>query len=242
MSAKELFANWAPRSSPWSRFAKPVLFAEMKVHRGERQIEKPPAWDASWAATSPPKMCVIVDLPGADAVHYGLALARVGYRPVPLFNACSGPHEVVPQAAIARALAAGAAELEQLALAPDSPPAFLLDSRRAGPAWIETSSFDNRWPVFADDLPSPDFMRARGIESAVLVRDGTLRMAPDLAAVLNGWAKAGILLRGMTLDDAGPIEIAVPRSSRVGRLLRRWSAALRPRGPFGGYGGRLTHG
>jgi hypothetical protein len=36
-----------------------------------------------------------VDLPGADSVEVGFALAAVGFRPVPLYNASPGPEEVV---------------------------------------------------------------------------------------------------------------------------------------------------
>ena len=48
------------------------------------------------------KFVLIADLPGEDAVHLGLALASRGYRPVPLFNACTGPGELINQLPITR--------------------------------------------------------------------------------------------------------------------------------------------
>jgi hypothetical protein len=71
-----------------------------------------------------------VDLPGAEAVAMGVALAGHGFRPVPLFNGTSGPHEVIEVYPIVRALAAWARTMQTQRLLPDAPPAFLLDSRR----------------------------------------------------------------------------------------------------------------
>ena len=73
---------------------------------------------------------MVVDLPGAEAVHAGLLLAERGFWPVPLFNGTSGPMPVIDILPITRALAGGVERLRQRAIAADGAPAFLLDSRR----------------------------------------------------------------------------------------------------------------
>ena len=47
--------------------------------------------DASWIPPAEDNVAVVLDLPGADGVWTGVALAARGYRPVPLYNAVPGP-------------------------------------------------------------------------------------------------------------------------------------------------------
>ena len=54
---------------------------------------------------------IVVDLPGAEAVYAGLALAARGFRPIPLFNGTSGPSEVIDVLPISRALAGGVEQI-----------------------------------------------------------------------------------------------------------------------------------
>src|SRR4051812_27302380 len=111
MHREEVLASWVPPDAVWSRWARPVLFAQMS----ESEVEPPAGepWRAlavDWAP-APGDTLAVVDLPGAESVWMGLALAGRGYRPVPLFNACTGPCEVIDQAGILTALRMGAAYL-----------------------------------------------------------------------------------------------------------------------------------
>ncbi len=100
---EQLFNTWAAPSSPWSAWAKPVLFAGMN----ERLLGDGPTAtnkadealrveaDEVPAASPQDPMAVVVDLPGAASIQMGVALAKLGYRPVPLFNGCDGPNAVI---------------------------------------------------------------------------------------------------------------------------------------------------
>src|SRR5947209_15400589 len=89
MDRMELFETWAPRSSPWSAWAKPVLFAHLPRPLPLAQVV--PAYDLSEVPPVRDRWAIVVEMSGVESVAIGLALARVGYRPVPVFNACPPP-------------------------------------------------------------------------------------------------------------------------------------------------------
>src|SRR5947209_15886262 len=132
MEKEELFELWAPRGSPWAAWAKPVLFAHLP--RPLLTVEVPPR-DVSWAPPAAERWGIVVDLPGAESVAAGLALAAVGYRPVPVFNACPPPVEaaqwaVVDVDPILAALVHGAPRLQAGTLPENGPPRLLVEAQR----------------------------------------------------------------------------------------------------------------
>src|SRR5437868_9305632 len=93
LTRAQAFELWAPSSSPWSAWAKPVLFAHLP-HVLDLAPSPAPAPDvSSWAPSADGRSIVVVDLPGARSVRIGEALIGAGFRPVPLFNAVPGPIE-----------------------------------------------------------------------------------------------------------------------------------------------------
>src|SRR5271165_6864710 len=91
MTKHSIFDAWAPPSAIWSRWAKPVLFSQMdSIARDEKMAPELPV-DVKWAVDSDRTTAIVVDLPGAQGVSVALSLAAIGYRPVPLFNACPAP-------------------------------------------------------------------------------------------------------------------------------------------------------
>jgi len=243
MDAFELFEVWAPRGAVWSRWAKPVLFAEMGTVT-DFGVEEGPLPALNLPAD--PGRAVVLDLPGADSVQLGLSLARDGCRPVPLFNSTPGPAgppgggAVIDLRPVMEWLMRGQRYLPQAALADDSPPAFLLDSRRQQveprPA---PGRFDNRWLVIPQDFPSAGLLKSRGIERAVLVQEGgRAQPSEDLAHVLLRWQEGGIGLSLLDRQSAGePQALQVERPSRFKAL---WYCALASigfrRNSAGGFG------
>jgi hypothetical protein len=300
MSPSELFDIWAPPAAPWSRWAKPVLFAELDAAPGIGvDLGALPAASLS----IPQPSAIVVDLPSAESVRMGLALARLeslkpqtcgqqikfsagslpsgfkdstergagkesgnragrimklkadfglkraslGYRPVPLFNGARGPRPLLNLAAaivdnepIVAWLTLGAELLVQPGLPDEAPPAFLLDARRKPEALAPAPGrFDNRWIVFPQDFPSANFLRAHGIQQALLLQSEPERPPQaDLAHVLRRWQEAGMSLFVGRPDDPNP-----PRPLQVARPSRfRWlwygalaAAGLR-RNSAGGFG------
>jgi hypothetical protein len=133
MTKQSLFEAWAPPGSIWSRWAKPVLFSQMdSIARDENVAPELPV-DVSWAVDSDRATAIVVDLPGAQGVKVALSLAAIGYRPVPLYNACPAPAgdtALVDVRPILTALASAASSLQSLGLPDGAPPVFLLDANR----------------------------------------------------------------------------------------------------------------
>lgn len=195
--SRRIFEAWAPPDAPWSDWAKPVVFQYIP---DELTASVPWDGDRSLLPHAGERLAVVVDLPGVDSVRCGLALARRGFAPVPLYNCTRGEgRELVRIESIVQALSVGAAELSEAPRSPESPPAFLIDSSRLeGDPVPET--FDNRWMVFPQDFPSARRLLAGGISQVLVVRmDDHLR--PDLRAVLRLWQRGGIECQLLRLPD-----------------------------------------
>jgi hypothetical protein len=239
---EDVFVAWAPPSAAWSLWVKPVPFAQMPddiESTAPARSDTVSQCDVSWASSLNRNALIVVDLPGEESVHVGMALARHGYRPVPLFNACTGPRELVDQRRIQAALHDSAAQLQALPLLADAPPAFLLDELRAmtvRPA--QAGAFDNRWRVYAEDFPTVDTLKARGVIKAILVQHRRQPLARDLHMVLWLWERAGIAMALKEIDDtAAPRPMTLPRPWWLQRFFERllqWMGVRRR--PAGGFG------
>ena len=246
MDRIQLFESWAPATSPWSPWAKPVLFAEMGAG--------PPT---NMAPTDAPKLdirqdshtAIVVDLPGANAVRTGLALAGDGYRPVPLFNGTRGaslgpnPLALVDVEPIITELWQGAQVLSRTTLAPTAPPAFLLDANRQAPrASFSPGRYDNCWLVFPQDFPSAAFLRSQDIKRVLLLQhQGNDVPASDLAHVLLRWRQAGLELFWSDPAGGGVAQsLLVRQPSRFRALWQRaFALAGLRRNTAGGFGSMI---
>ncbi len=133
MSKQSIFDAWAPPSAIWSRWAKPVLFSQMDSITRDENTAPELAVDVSWAVDPDRATAMVVDLPGAQGVSMAMSLAAIGYRPVPLYNACPAPAGDTALVVVRRimiALASAASSLQSFGLADEAPPAFLLDAMR----------------------------------------------------------------------------------------------------------------
>ncbi len=247
MDRRGVFEVWAPPQARWSPWAKPVLFAHLDDIEGMPHTDIPEI-TFPFDRTKAGGTALVVDLPGLESVGLGLELARLGYRPVPVFNACPNPSrfleevlsEVVPATLLLPALVQAADRLKSIDLPEDSAPAFLLDANRlAGGKRIVPGWFDNRWVVFATDLPSALFLVRHQITAVELIHRGV--PGEDVLDVLRTWNRAGIPLRHTDLDQPGPPRpLALPAAwfwglSRFARHL--WALFNLRRNPRGGYGG-----
>jgi hypothetical protein len=226
MTAEECFDVWAPVDAPWSLWAKPSLFAQLEGLGLGGSLQGGPTQplDLFWAPDAGGRTAIVVDLPGAESVAWGVGLARRGYRPVPLFNTSFGPAAVVDATPIARELVSGAEALRGVTIRRDAPPAFLLDSGRMMPVVPPApGKFDNRWVVFPQDFPSGAHLRSTGVSEVLLLHDER-GLQEDLAHVLLRWQQLGIRLTAAGRADAGQareLEVKPPSMFR-----RAWYRAL----------------
>jgi hypothetical protein len=220
MTNEEIYEIWRPASSPWGQWVKPVVFPFLKPEahgRDEYSVQ-------DWHVMLCPDTAVIVDLPGAEGVSAAVAMARAGYRPVLVYNACpnasfdagspefgpmrntqsTSPPVVVDMSSILTALCATTKELASLRLSEQAPPVFLLDGNRRGfPG--EAGWFDNRSFVASSDFPSADYFRRHGISRLLLVQP-TSGINTDLLHVLLRLQR-----EGMTVAMQAPWEPWTPR-------------------------------
>jgi hypothetical protein len=251
MNNEEIFTAWAPDESPWSRWAKPILFAHLDLTSPHIPISEK-ATDVHWAPNPSEKMALVLDLPGAEGVLTGVSLATKGYRLVPLYNALPVPFgystvdlltgkgiaavDVLPTIA---ALRNSAEQMARLTLPLDAPPAFLLDSNRQGDGRkMEPDEFDNRSISFATDFPSAHFLASQGIERVLLVQNKSLVPQSDLAHTLCRWQDQGVKIEALRLDIAARPEIIhIARPSWFGAMFQRALASIGfRRAKSGGFG------
>ena len=228
----EAYKAWAPDGVLWSQWAKPVLFANMQS-KCDGGLNVP---ELGWIKRVDFSTAVIVDLPYVAGVLEGLALARLGFRPVPLYNGVCGPSdmkEVVTAAGIVDALSRSAAELSAMDIRRDAPPAFMLDWTRMAGLGTEPRTYDNRWSVFPQDMPSASCLLANRITS-VIVRTPNIQI--DLGHILYRYQEQGITV--YINDGSGKRRAEVHRPSRFKGVFYRFGVAFGlKRNSAGGFGG-----
>jgi hypothetical protein len=222
MTNESIYDVWRPVDSPWARWVKPVVFPFLRpVDHGAGKYSV-----QDWQVTFQSDTAIIADLRGAEGISAGIALARAGYLPVLVYNACptgtsdnvrpeivsaqnSGaiiPPAVVDMTSILAALCATTQDLVSLNLASQAPPVFLLDANRRGlgipygPGW-----FDNRSFVTPADFPSAEYFQSHGISRVILVQ-ATRDINVDLSQVL-----LGLQSHRMTIATQAPWQPWSPR-------------------------------
>lgn len=186
-----VYQAWTPPDAFWAQWVKPVLFANPNIARFRETTYQS---QSDWRSIPRSGAALILDLPGSAGVFEGLALARLGFLPVPLYNGVNdnSGSMAVDVRPIVHALFKGAAQLRQYPLPPNAPPVFLLDaSRMNGSSGRHAGLFDNRWCVFPQDMPSASVFLQRGIRK-IIVRSNSERIRADLAHVLRRYQEQGL--------------------------------------------------
>ena len=228
MSQQMMFDAWIPTDSPWSTWAKPVVFASMRFPSRDDlervSLDTTPQW--SWLPEGPrhtPGIAWIVDLDGEMAVLTGAFMATRGYRPVPLFNgapAPAGTRAAIDTSKMEHLLANLADDLERAnadVILPDAPPVFLLDRRRMQGSTPPPGHYDNRWMTFPQDFPSARYLLEHGIHKAVVIQERDHQPTEDLRHVLLRWQQAGVEIERMAITGSAepePITVRAPNRFR----------------------------
>jgi hypothetical protein len=247
VNREEALMIWAPQNSLWSSWTKPVLFSFMSDPLPEQAASVDHAWNAETSRDT----AIIVELLGAETVVAGLHLARFGYRPVPLFNACplaldiapfefplGEPPPLVDVASIVHAMESYTSALGSINLPDAAPPAFLLDANRSqGPLFPPVGAFDNRSIVRESDLPNGEELKRGGIRRVILVRE-TDTLACDLYRILRSWQSDGLQVQTQAYAQVwSPVDYVVksrnPLSDLLDKVLMWVSFRTNSLGSFG---------
>lgn len=246
MKAEDVHAWWAPDDASWVEWVKPVTFACMRERVKCRPLTRRAAWLAAQQLAPLGDLshtAVVVDLPSAEAVWVGLALADHGVRPIPLYNAVDHEAALVDVRPIMAALID--ATQSEAVLPVHAPPAFLLDSERMKAASVGSArpAYDNRWVCRAVDFPSAALLTERGVRRVLLIQDRIARPAADLEPILLAWQGAGLPMWRLARSEAGPAApFCLAASTWPVRFLRWWMRTGVRRRRDGAYGRMLGQG
>jgi len=191
MTGREAFEIWAPAGKQWVDWVRPVPFIGVQAGTKTYQISgaNVPVFEFPVQKSV---QAVIVDLPGAESVMAGIALAKLGYRPVPIYNGTieqPGARATVDNQSVGMALLWGAEYLLQIPIHENAPPAFLTDSNRMHRFKMEASLFDNSWDVYPQDLPSAEYFLEKGIHKIIILGEALSR---DLQKILYDFQRKKI--------------------------------------------------
>lgn len=192
MTVKEIYRIWAPLGRKWVDWVRPVPFAMLGEHSrqyGYLELTIPRINPLPQAYAD---AAIIVDLPGDESVEEGIALAGIGYRPIPIYNGTieqAGARATVDNHSVGVALCRGAEKLREMEISDDALPAFLTDSNRMNRFKMEAGLFDNSWDVYAQDLPTAEYFLNEGIHKIIVVSDD---ISKDLKKILYEFQKKKI--------------------------------------------------
>lgn len=194
MTGKQIYKIWAPAGAAWTRWVRPVAFVSIDDSLKTIAIHNVTPPPLNYINQSLTDTAIIVDLPNYDSVMEGVALAGIGFRPIPLYNGTNEPagaRALVDNHGIKRALVWGALKLKNIEIAANASPAFLLDSNRMHRFKMSVSVFDNSWDLYDQDIPSAEYFLDHGIRN-IIVRSE--RIHSDLNKILYKFQKKGITI------------------------------------------------
>lgn len=192
MTNKEIYKIWAPVGKKWIDWVRPVPFVEMTEYSKTYKLSSFTTPVIDFMEDRWKDAAIIVDLPGAESVEEGITLAKLGYRPIPIYNGTieqQGARATVDNQTIGIALEWGASELDKIKISDDALPAFLLDSNRMHRFKMEEALFDNSWDVYPQDIPSAEYFINNGICKIIIIGE---KVSKDLKKILYKFQKKNI--------------------------------------------------
>lgn len=191
MIGKEIYKIYSPAGAKWTEWIRPVPFVAIDAYN-----RKPTAdWldrKAMFLKQYEQDTAIFIDLPGKESIELSIDLARIGYRPIPLFNGTDeqqGSQATTDTYLIESCLINGSEKLKNIQLKNDANPAFLLDSFRTNRYRSKESIFDNSWDLYKHDIPSLEYFKENGISKIIVVGKGIQR---DLRKIFLKFQNAGI--------------------------------------------------
>ena len=191
MRGKEIYKIYAPVGAKWTDWIRPVPFVAIDTYNRnpigdwlDRKVMFLKQYQRDTA--------IFIDLPGKESIELGIDLARMGYRPIPVFNGTDeqqGSQATTNTCLIEGCLINGSEKLKNIQLKNDANPAFLLDSYRTNRYRAKESIFDNSWDLYKQDIPSSEYFKQNGITKIIVVGDTIQR---DLKKIFLRFQDHGI--------------------------------------------------
>jgi hypothetical protein len=192
MIGRDIFNIWAPRGAKWVEWVRPVPFVAINEDFKSYDVCEFIIPNITYINEVLRDTAIIVDLSDDEGIKEGIALAKIGFRPIPLYNGTEpqeGAMATIDNNVIEFGLIKGAMELQKITISNDAPPAFLLDSDRMHRYRMNESIFDNSWDIYPQDIPSAKYFLENGIDKIMVVGE---KMQKDLKRILYKFQKEGI--------------------------------------------------
>lgn len=171
MRGKEIYKIYAPIGAKWIEWIRPVPFVAINTYNREptgNWVDR----KAMFLEQYQQDTAIFIDLPGKESIELGIDLARIGYRPIPLFNGTDeqqGSQATTDTYLVESCLINGSEKLKNIQLKNDANPVFLLDSSRTNRYRAKESIFDNSWDLYRQDIPSFEYFKQSGIRKIIVV-------------------------------------------------------------------------
>ena len=189
MKAKEVYKIWYEKGGIWKGWIRPVPFIGIDTPKENLEIIDYHIPKIKYINKMFHDTAIIIDESGVDSIEEGIALASLGYIPIPIFNGTNPSihsKATTNNSIIEPLLIWGALILKEIKLNKDNPPVFLLDSNRLHRYKITSSIFDNSWDVYSQDLPTHHYFKKNNI-TKIIVRSNQLNK--DLKKILYQYQK-----------------------------------------------------
>ncbi len=209
---REVYKIWAPADKKWVDWVRPVPFVELKTQTKAYEVSDLTIPVLCGIEEYEKNAAILVDLPDVESVKAGLALAKIGYRPIPIYNGTieqRGARATTDNQSVGIGLQWGAKALEEMTLKEDASPAFLVDSGRLSRFKLTESVFDNSWDVYPQDLPSGNYFRNNGIEKIIVIGTSISR---DLKKLLYDYQRKSVEIY-FTNGYEHPKKVIIPKES-----------------------------
>ncbi len=214
MTNKELFKIWTSPNNIWTNWVRPTPFVSItnKLLSIPITFNLPPIIYVN-ELTNIKNTAIIVDLPNIESVEEGIALSKLGFIPIPIYNGTieqKNAIATVDNTSIQIGLLQGAYKLKDCKNLDTASPAFLLDSNRTNRFKMNISIFDNSWDIYPQDLPSADFLIKKGI-SKIIVK--CVSVQNDLNKILYTFQEKGLKIFCTDGYDI-PYEIIIKKKNK----------------------------
>ncbi len=216
MTRKDIYKIWAPYGKKWVDWVRPVPFINIDETKEFHDFINYHLPIINYSHYLNPDTAIIVDIPGTESIQEGISLAKLGYRPIPVFNGTNpqaGTITTTNNEFIEPLLIWGALELQNINIKDDAPPAFLLDTNRLNRYKSHISLFDNSWDIYHQDLPSPNYFLQNNITKIIVRSD---KLQKDLGKILYKHQQNNIqILLTNGYENPKEIKIKKPKTKDI---------------------------
>ena len=159
---------------------------------------------------------IIVDMSGSESIKEGIALAKKGLVPIPVYNGVrqqEGSLSTVDNKIVQACLIKGAELLRNIEPKKDACPAFLLDSDRKNRFMMKSSMFDNSWDIYHQDLPSCEYFFKNNIINIIIRGE---KINDDVNKILYKFQKKGMnIFHAKGYEDIKRVKLKKPKEKQI---------------------------